>query len=75
LFREAGRLPSVQERPDEFRRWLADAEQRANDLEKRLRRVSGKEPVEPAAAERAFGRLGTSCSRCHAKCRDVAQDR
>jgi hypothetical protein len=72
LFREAGRLPAVQQRPEEFRRWLADAEQNANDLEKVLRRLPGKD-VESESGQ-VFGKLGASCSRCHAKYRDVPQD-
>jgi cytochrome c556 len=56
-----------------FRRWLADAEQGASDLEKRLRRLPGKEAE--SETEQMFGKLGASCSRCHAKYRDVPQDR
>jgi hypothetical protein len=73
LFRETGRLPAVQQRPEEFRRWLMDAEQSAIDLEKLLRRLPGKAAAEAAAAEQMFGRVGESCSRCHAKYRDVPQ--
>jgi protein tyrosine phosphatase (PTP) superfamily phosphohydrolase (DUF442 family) len=72
LFREAGRLPSVRGRSDEFRHWLAGAEEGAQELEKVLRKATGKEAVE-SAAEQAFGRAGAACSRCHAKYRDVPQ--
>jgi hypothetical protein len=54
---------------EEFRRWLADAEQSANDLGKLLRRGPGKEAE--TAAEQVFGKIAASCNRCHAKYRDV----
>jgi hypothetical protein len=71
LFREAVRLPAVQEYPDEFRRWLADAEQSASDLEKLLRHGPGK--AAESEAKQVFGKLGASCGwkRPHASPRNA----
>ncbi len=73
--REAARLASVQERPDEFRQWLAAAEANATGLESALRRRATASGDHGDAAEAAFQSVGNSCSRCHAKYRDVPQGR
>jgi hypothetical protein len=65
-FREAARLPEAGRGPDEFRRWLAEAEAHAKDLETALRQGSS------AAAEAAFKSAGADCTRCHARYRDVS---
>jgi protein tyrosine phosphatase (PTP) superfamily phosphohydrolase (DUF442 family) len=71
-YREIRRLPQANARPPEFRRWLADAEDAAKDLETALReRV--KHPADTAAAEKAFRRAERDCTRCHARYRDVPQ--
>ncbi len=67
-FREAARLPDVHDRPEEFRRLLAEAEESARGLEVVLR--GGKDR---AAADRAFQGVNTACVRCHSKYRDVPQ--
>jgi protein tyrosine phosphatase (PTP) superfamily phosphohydrolase (DUF442 family) len=72
-YREAARLPEVQKRPEDFRRWLADAEEAATELERVLQQAKGKGTVDAPAAEQAFGRLSTACTRCHARYRDVPQ--
>jgi protein tyrosine phosphatase (PTP) superfamily phosphohydrolase (DUF442 family) len=69
-YREAARLPQMKERPEEFRRWLADAEAQAGQLEQVLRGGKGQQPVDAAAAERSFQELKASCTRCHARYRD-----
>ncbi len=65
-YREAVRLPGVREA--RLRRWFAEAEEEAKELERALR---GKGGVERAAAEKAFRALGAACLRCHARYRDV----
>jgi protein tyrosine phosphatase (PTP) superfamily phosphohydrolase (DUF442 family) len=65
-FRQMGQLPTVKDLPEEFRRWLAESEQAAADLEKALRSQNKR-----ANAEKAFDRLHSACSQCHAKYRDV----
>jgi protein tyrosine phosphatase (PTP) superfamily phosphohydrolase (DUF442 family) len=66
-YREAARLPRVQERGEEFRVWLADAAKDATTLEKALRTPGS------AAAEQAYRNAGAACTHCHAKYRDVPQ--
>jgi hypothetical protein len=70
-FREAARLPEAAARPEELRRWLAEAEERAADLERVLR----TRPVDADAAEKAFQAAGGACGRCHGRYRDVPQGR
>jgi protein tyrosine phosphatase (PTP) superfamily phosphohydrolase (DUF442 family) len=70
-FREGARLSEVKQRPEEFRNWLTGAEHRASELEQVLRRGQEKGTVDTQAAESAFKRVSTSCTNCHAKCRDV----
>jgi protein tyrosine phosphatase (PTP) superfamily phosphohydrolase (DUF442 family) len=65
-YREAGRLAQVKERPQEFRRALADAEEKASALERVLRGIENR-----LLADEAFRRAGTACVKCHAKYRDV----
>jgi hypothetical protein len=72
-YREAARLPRVQERPQDFRAWLTDAEGAGGDLEAALRRGGEKGSVDAPAAEQAFRRVEAACARCHAKYRDVPQ--
>jgi protein tyrosine phosphatase (PTP) superfamily phosphohydrolase (DUF442 family) len=72
-FREAARLPGVADRTEEFRRWLADAEAGAGELEQALRNRKGKEAVDGSTVEKAFRNVGMACTRCHLKYRDVPQ--
>lgn len=67
-YREAGRLPEVKQRAEEFRSWLRDGEAAARELEAALRIET-----ERSAAETAFRHSGEFCSRCHARYRDVQQ--
>jgi protein tyrosine phosphatase (PTP) superfamily phosphohydrolase (DUF442 family) len=69
-YREAGRLRQVQERPEEFRQRLAEAQRGAKELETVLRTTKGS-AVSEAAAERAFRQANAACSQCHARYRDV----
>jgi protein tyrosine phosphatase (PTP) superfamily phosphohydrolase (DUF442 family) len=69
-YQEARRLPQTKARPVEFRRWLAEAEEGAKELEAALRdRMRQRE--DGGAAERAFRRAERDCTRCHARYRDV----
>jgi protein tyrosine phosphatase (PTP) superfamily phosphohydrolase (DUF442 family) len=61
-FREMGRLPEMQERPEDFRAWLLDSEKAAWDLSKAL----GTEVVDAAAAGAAYDRIAAGCTDCHA---------
>jgi protein tyrosine phosphatase (PTP) superfamily phosphohydrolase (DUF442 family) len=72
-YREAARLAEVKGRPEEFRRWLADAEAAAQELEQALRGGKEQQPVAAAAAERPFQELKAACTRCHANYRDGPQ--
>jgi protein tyrosine phosphatase (PTP) superfamily phosphohydrolase (DUF442 family) len=72
-YREASRLEHVQQRPEEFRRWLAQAEARAKEVELILR--AGKDKRARTAADQAFRVAGASCTQCHGKYRDVPQGR
>lgn len=68
-YREAGRLEKVAHSADEFRRWLADAEEGAKELERALRKGKDKSVDRPALDE-AFRKASGSCVQCHAKYRD-----
>jgi protein tyrosine phosphatase (PTP) superfamily phosphohydrolase (DUF442 family) len=68
-FREARRLPDADGRPDELRRWLAEAAEDAAGLETALRGHPGG-GVDGAAADAAFQKAGAACTRCHATYRD-----
>jgi protein tyrosine phosphatase (PTP) superfamily phosphohydrolase (DUF442 family) len=70
-YREAQRLPEVEQRPEELRRGLRDAEERAGELEAVLRSGAAKHQVEGAAAEKAFHAAESACAGCHARYRDV----
>jgi protein tyrosine phosphatase (PTP) superfamily phosphohydrolase (DUF442 family) len=65
-FRESARLATGEDRPDDFRRWLAESEQAAGALEEAVRAKPS-----PAAADKAFATLRERCSQCHAHYRDV----
>jgi protein tyrosine phosphatase (PTP) superfamily phosphohydrolase (DUF442 family) len=72
LFHEASRLPVVNERPEEFRKWLVAAEKEAASLEQLLRPGEKKQEVHRRADE-AFRKAEALCARCHANYRDVPQ--
>ena len=75
-YREAGRLPEVTKKyADGLRRWLADAEAGARELELVLRLGKTKSDVESAAADRHFQRMAASCTACHSKYRDARPGR
>jgi protein tyrosine phosphatase (PTP) superfamily phosphohydrolase (DUF442 family) len=63
LYREAGRLPDVTRRGEEFLQLLGESEQAAGELEKALRGNIG-------AAQAALERSQALCATCHAKFRD-----
>ena len=67
-FREIGRTADTAQRPDDFRRWLGDAEKSAATFEESLRSNCATSEL-----EKAFQRCRASCSQCHAKYRDVLQ--
>jgi hypothetical protein len=70
--REAARMREVQGRLEDFRRWLADAEEGGRELEAVLRQ--GKDntrAVDGTAAEQAFRRVEAACTRCHSRYRDA----
>jgi hypothetical protein len=68
-YREASRLATVQERKDEFRQWLSEAEDGASILEQSLR---GN--VDSKVAEAAFRKLTDGCPQCHARYRDTLRN-
>jgi protein tyrosine phosphatase (PTP) superfamily phosphohydrolase (DUF442 family) len=70
-YREADRLEQVRNRPEEFRRWLADAQEKATELEQILRRGKGEQQIDHREIEEAFSKAGTTCTQCHAKYRDL----
>ena len=72
-YREAGRLKQTGERTEEFRRWLAAAEEDTTKLERVLRPGTERGAPDRAAADEAFRKAGASCVRCHAKYRDIPQ--
>jgi protein tyrosine phosphatase (PTP) superfamily phosphohydrolase (DUF442 family) len=70
-YREAQRLPEVGQRPEELRRWLKDAEEKAGELEAVLRSGTTTHKIEDAAFEKAFRATESACAGCHARYRDV----
>jgi protein tyrosine phosphatase (PTP) superfamily phosphohydrolase (DUF442 family) len=73
-FREAARLPEVQKRPEDFRKWLDEALKNAEKLEAVLTSKKDGGP-DTSAAEMAFRATGATCARCHSKYRDVPPEK
>jgi protein tyrosine phosphatase (PTP) superfamily phosphohydrolase (DUF442 family) len=69
-YREAGRLPSLQGRAEEMRRWLDEADMSAGELEQSLRQGKPK-----SVLEESYNKSAAACTRCHAKYRDIPQPR
>jgi hypothetical protein len=61
----------VKERPEEFRRWLTEAEKSARTLETSLQARTDSRANSRAGADQAFRNAATACTQCHAKYRDV----
>jgi protein tyrosine phosphatase (PTP) superfamily phosphohydrolase (DUF442 family) len=61
-------LAGTPDRPAEVAHWLTDAAEKAGALEKDLRAHAAH-----SSLDHAFHDLGASCTRCHAKYRDVPQ--
>ncbi|MFM7151935.1 MAG: hypothetical protein ACKO23_19075, partial [Gemmataceae bacterium] len=74
-YHESGRLPEMARRPEEFRRWLTEAEHQSRDLEEYLRegKAAGESGI--AGANQRLKRIGEACSRCHAPYRDMPGSR
>lgn len=66
-FRETARLEEVGGKPEDFRRWLAEGEQAAWDLEKALR------AGDTEAAATSLERVTRSCNVCHDEYRNKAR--
>lgn len=69
-FKELGRLPEIEKRPDDFRKWLAEGLASAKELEQVLRTAKEKKAVAKESAEIIYRRAGATCTQCHAKYRD-----
>jgi protein tyrosine phosphatase (PTP) superfamily phosphohydrolase (DUF442 family) len=65
-FKELRRLPKTAERPEDFRAFLAAAEDRAQQFEDALRA-----PPDKADVEAAYKRMDAACVKCHGVYRDV----
>jgi hypothetical protein len=72
-YRETSRLPAAKARPEEFRRWLAEAERTAEALEKALRNGKAGREADMGATGKAFRLVTTACVNCHTRYRDVPQ--
>ena len=70
-YRESSRLDSLQQRPAELRQWLTDA---AEVVEARERSVRDAQ-APPVAREANFRKVASGCTQCHARYRDVPQER
>jgi hypothetical protein len=68
-FQELRRSPQLSNRPDEFRAWVAEAHERARELEQILR--AGPDNKLADGLEKAYRAVGALCTRCHAKYRDT----
>lgn len=69
LYTELNRTTDVKRRPPDFRRWMTEGETQARKLEAALRRGRTEE------AGMSLGRIAAGCGTCHAKYRNVPQDR
>jgi len=69
-FQELLRSPAINQRPSEFRKWLEETRTTAIDLENALRTWKEK-GADKDSVERAFAATNATCTRCHAKFRDV----
>ena len=72
-YREAGRLPKIKQRPEQFRDMLTKTEEEAVRLEKALRLGKEMGKMDRAGADEAFQRVKALCVQCHDKYRDVPQ--
>jgi protein tyrosine phosphatase (PTP) superfamily phosphohydrolase (DUF442 family) len=70
-FQELARLPEVNRRPEDFRKWLGEAQGSVAELERLLRAARGKEAVDAEAAEKTYRKAGGTCALCHARYRDA----
>lgn len=69
-FAELSRLPDVEKRPEDFRKWLAEGLTGARELEQVLRTAKEKKTAAQEPAETAYRRVSAACTQCHAKYRD-----
>jgi cytochrome c556 len=74
-YREAARLEDIGRRTEKFRRQLNEAERSAQELEKALRQKQEERDIPSAVLEKAYQKVSTACTQCHAKYRDVPQVR
>lgn len=72
-YREMARTPETKARPADFRSMLAEAEEAARDLESILRKAKKAPPADRDSAEKAYQQSRVTCTRCHAKYRDIPQ--
>lgn len=72
-FTELLRTDYVQEEPEEFRRYLRESEQAAEELEEALRvwTANSTDLASPEAANLAAAKISANCQACHEKFRDV----
>jgi protein tyrosine phosphatase (PTP) superfamily phosphohydrolase (DUF442 family) len=70
-FQELIRLPDVDRRPEDFRRWLLDGHASTKELERLLRAGKDQKAVDEKALETAYRRASAACTQCHAVYRDV----
>jgi protein tyrosine phosphatase (PTP) superfamily phosphohydrolase (DUF442 family) len=73
LYREAGRLPDVAKRGEDFRRRLANAEDGTKRLEAVLRTENEHRAVVIEAANAAWKTVEHACTSCHERFRDIRQ--
>lgn len=72
-YRDSARLPDAPKRQEEFKRWLAEAEQDAAKLETNLRDAKSTGAINAEQVEASFRKAAAACTQCHAKYRDVPQ--
>ncbi|MBI3828368.1 MAG: cytochrome c, partial [Planctomycetes bacterium] len=70
---ELMRTDEFAKRPDDFRTWMKEGEQRSQQLEDALRAFSKDAAAKPAPVDDAFAGLQANCTACHNVYRNVPQ--
>jgi protein tyrosine phosphatase (PTP) superfamily phosphohydrolase (DUF442 family) len=68
--RIAGTMTEVEDRPEDFHRWLKQASELALDLESQLTSARRDEPGAADAARKTYAELSRTCTSCHAAYRN-----
>jgi len=70
LFERSARLPDVMDRPEDFRRWAAEAADWSRKLQAQLRAMNDGDSAAAARARTAYTEIRNRCTDCHRRYRN-----